>query len=399
LATVTVVLAGVLGGALGLLGISGRAAALDRARAETAHQVRLQTVRTKLVIADTAAGDDVLRGRDQQRLAARQFDYALQPATNGLVIAAEQPDDAAQLAVANRYLAQYVMQIDHARTLAGLGRSEEAAGSLKAASALLQRQVLPRVLARQNASQVRLTDDEGDATRGPLIALLGVLLALLVLAGVHWWVTLHTRRVVNVGLATGLLLVIVVTATGTALVAAGQRRAHEVQQGPRRVVQAVVQARIAAFDARSSEARAVASADVPGAEAGWQSSMRMTRAALNRAADAGTAPVRADVAAAAKLLQNYAAVHTRLLADARAGRESQVVNTAISPTVDGSVGSFEDFDATSGALLARQVQLADDGWAAADRYLIVLGWLVLATGLVAAASGWRGLAVRGREYR
>jgi len=398
-AALALVIIGVGAGLAGLRGLDARASALERARVDTGQQVRMQTARTKLVIADTAAADDVLIGADPIRLSARNFDYALQPALIGLVIAARQDSDAATLAVANHYLARYVMAVEGARTLTRQGRPAAAAQTLTQASALLHAQVLPRLQAVQDASRSRLAQDQRAADRGALLALLVAALAILALAAVHWWLTLRTRRLVNLGLAVGLVLLLVVTAVLLAAVVASQNQADAVRRAPQHASDGIVEARIAAFDARSLEALAVLGGRLAKAETSWQASMTAARQALTTAGTAASGPVQQDLAAITQDLSDYAAVHVGLLAQARAGRSADVTAIAASPTVDGSAGSFEDFDAASGALLARQVQAADDGWAAAGRDLRRLGLLSLLAGLAAATFGWAGLERRRREYR
>jgi hypothetical protein len=126
--------------------------------------------------------------------------------------------------------------------------------------------------------------------------------------------------------------------------------------------------------------------------------MGTARAALAKAAQTSAdAGVRSDLTGTLHLLDVYAKAHAALLTVAMAGNSEQL--RALSASADGPAGAFEDFDATSGALLARQVQVTDDGWAQAGQYLFGIGWLSLVTGIAAAASGWSGLAARSREYR
>ena len=394
-----VVIMGVGAGLAGERGLVNRASALEQARADDAQQVRMQTARTKLVIADTAAGTDVLTGADPTRLSFRAFDYAAQPALIGLTLAARQDDDAAVLAVANHYLARYVMGVDRARTEAAQGRSGPAARTLTEASALLHAEVLPRLKTVQDASRARLAADQSAADRGGLLALLVTVLALLVLAAVQWWLTLRTRRLVNLGLAGGVVLLVAVIGAGLVVVVASAHRADEVRAGPQRAADRVVEARISAFDARSVEALAVLGGRVPAGEKAWLGSMTAARQALTAAGSGASATVRRDLSVIEQDLGEYADVHGRLLAQARAGHADQVRAIAGSPTVDGSAGSFQDFDATSGALLSRQVRACDDGWVEAGRNLRLVGWFSLAAGLVAAALGWFGLSRRRLEYR
>jgi hypothetical protein len=397
LATVSVIIAGLAGGALVWHGVGGRADALDRARSETAHQALLQIIRTRSVIADTAAADDVLRGTDRKPSAERAFGYALTPAVTALVVATGQPQDSSRLAVANRWLARYAQQVDNARTLARAGQAPAAARSLQSASALLHTEVLPVLVATQAASQDRLADDRAAATRGALTGLLGALLALLVLAAAHWWLSLRTRRLVNVGLATGLVLVLAIGGLGLVTVLISRHRADTVTNGAQLVAATTAEARVNAFDARGQESLSVINGTVVSADRGWREAMTAARAALAQAAPGATATVRADLAATSALLDTYAQEHAHLLDRAGTGDEAGL--RAQAAAANGSAGSFADFDAASGALLARQVQSADDGWAAAGRNLRLIGWLGLAAGLAAAGCGWAGLSARGREYR
>lgn len=398
-AGLAVVILGAATGLAGWRGLDSRAAALERAQVDAAQQVGMQTARTKLVIADAAAGNDVLIGADPTRLSARAFDYASRPAVVGLVTAAREDGDAATLAVANRYLVVYAMGVESARTLAREGQATRATQALSEGSALLHAEVLPRLQIVQDASSSRLRQDQSDADLGALLALLFAVPALLGLVGLHWWLTLRTRRLINLGLAGGVALLAVVTVAGLAVVITSRERAVEVRRGPQLVADGVVEARVAAFDARSVESLAVLGGRVPGREQAWQESMALARQKLAGAGPDASSQVRQDLSAISQDLGEYTAVHARLLAQARAGRSAQVRTIAASPAVEGSVGSFQDFDATSGALLSRQVQAADDGWTEAGRRLRLVGRLSLAAGLLAAGLGWFGLSRRRREYR
>jgi hypothetical protein len=400
LATVSVILAGLVAGGLGLQGFRGRAEALERARAETAHQALLQIVQTKAVIADTAGADDVLRGTRSSPIADREFDYALAPAVTGLVVAARQADST-PLAIAARRLARYAEQVEQARTQAAAGDAAEAARTLQAASTLLRTQVLPPLEATRKASQDRLDDDQSVGDRDGLIGLLGVLLALIVLGGIHWWLTLHTRRLVNLGLAAGLALLLAIGLVGLAALISSGQRSSAVEKGPQEVAARLVDARVAAFDARSHESLSVISNNVPSAEKAWAASYKDAHTALvlanSHAPSTAVADISDGIDGITARLDAYLKQHNALLKLAEAGDTAGVRQKVAG--ADGSAGAFEDFDAFSGALLARQVQATDDGWAAAGKSLRPIGWLSLLVGLAAAGLGWLGLAARSREYR
>ena len=401
LATVTVVLAGVLGGALGWQGFSLRAEGLERSRAEATHQNRLQIIRTKAVIADAAATDDVLRGTAPKPIAGRAFDYALSPAVTGLVVAARQPQDAARLAIANRWLSRYTQLVDTARTSARTGNETAAARSLTQASALLRAHVLPVLADAGAASRTRLAADHRTASRGTLIALLGALLGLLGPAGVHWWLTIRTRRILNLPIASGLVLLLIAQAVGLPLLVVSGHRVTAVEAGAQRVAQKLVEARVAAFDARGREALAVLNSTVSQSDPDWRATLATAQEALREASFGSDAAVGLDLAQVSSELTDYADAHTELVALAGSGQDArtrqQVRQQAGS--ADGSAGRFEEFDALSGALLARQARTADDEWAQAGAGLGRLGWLTLVAGLSAAVLGRLGLAARSREYR
>ena len=399
IATALAVLAGLVLAIAGLGALAAKSGDLDRARAENGDQARLQIVRTKLVVADAAAGIDVLLGPDQPRLTPHDYAWALQPAVIGLAIAARQADDAFPLAVANLRLSEYAGQVDSARELALLGRPE-AAGRLTAASSGLRTEVLPRLAAVQATGADRLRADADASATGTVIAVAAGAVAVLLLLGVQVWLARRTRRVVNVGLATGLIAVAVALVGASVVATRSDGEVDRVRSGPYRLTQALVDARMAAFDARAVESLGVVRGDVPGAEPAWQASMAQARAALGTsdriAAGTGAA---ADVAQSRRLLDTYAAVHARLLAAAQGGDRAGTVAVAVSPTVDGSPGSFEDVDTTTAALTARQAEAADAGWRRAGSGLTLAAWTCLVAGLAAAVLALVGMGSRLREYR
>jgi len=402
LAVVSAVLVSSAFGVVGLTALLAKSGALDRARAESATQSRLQSVRTHLVVADAAAGVDVLLGPDQPRLAPNDVRFALVPAALGLVVAARDAADVPALAAAGLRLTEYVGQADSARELARL-RRPEAAARLGSASRQLRSEVLPRLVQVQQAGSARLQDDVESSTRGTAEALAAGAFAVVVLVGGHLWLARRTRRLVNPGLAAGFVLLGVLTGVVLAVSAGSDDRAQQVRSGPFLVAQHLSEARIAAFDARAVESLGVVGDDVAAAEPGWRTAMGTARAALDRASSAattsGASGAVAEIREARRLLELYAGVHARLLGAAGSGARDVARTIAVSPTVEGAPGAFEDVDTATAALLARQAQAADDGWVAAGAHLELLGWVCLLAGCGAAALTAGGLLPRLREYR
>jgi len=409
-ATAVTVMAGIAFGGLGLQGLTGRAAAVDRARAETTDLVRLQTIRTKVVTADAAAGVDVLLGRNQVTQTPNDYAWALQPAVIGMAIASRQADDAYPLAVTNLRLAQYTGQVGAARNLSVSGNAGEAATVLTAAAGTLQAQILPRLLAVQRASESRLAADQDDAARGPLLAYGGAGLGLIALIGVQLWLTARTRRILNVPLVVASALLAAMTVAGLVIVTTSQQRADAVSAGVQPLVRQLVEARVAAFNARSVETLSVVASNEAAQDVSWRAWLAAAQAALARAQQAapatpphpGADAPQAEVVTAVSLLGDYVKVHDGMVRQALlprtpTNRAGEVV-LATSAAPDGLPGAFDAFDVATGALLARQVEAADNGWAGAGANLVLAGWLWLVAGLGAAVLAWRGLAARLREY-
>lgn len=404
-ASALVASAAVLAGACGGWAFIARAEAATRARAETTQQVRVQTVRTRLAVADATAAEQVLQGTSPSPDTVRHVRYAVQAATLTMVTAARVDADAATLATANRYLEEYVEEVEAALAAAAQGRDADATETLTTASALLGAQVMPRLESVQHASERRASDGRPLTDLGPGLAVALTVAAALTLAGVHAWVSWRTHRMLNPGLAAGAVLLVVTAVAGGVGAASSLSHAAEVRAGPAAAADALVEARTAVFEARTVESLALLAGET--ATDTWQEHMDAARAAVATARTAaatgagdatGTGVTVAAVDQVAADLDAYTEVHVRLTAELGAGETAKARRTALSSAVDGAVGAFEVIDTDSGALLARQVRAADQGWADAGAGLAVTGWLTLLVGAVAALCGWQGLVARRREY-
>jgi len=397
--------------------LQAKSDAIDRARTESRDLQDLQTLRTRLVSTDAAAGIDVLLGPEQALQRPIDYDFALQKPVINVVLAARQADDRYVLAAINLGLSDYVGRVATARELARLGRPQ-APQTLAEAAGHLRTDVLPKVAQVQDASAGRLQDDADASSGGTATALGLAALVVALLLGVQVWLSRRTRRLVNTGLLLGVLAVGATSAAAVTLSFRSDDRSQQVRSGPYALARQLVEVRSQAFDARAVESLGVVRNDVPGAQDGWKQAMDRAAAALTTAER--TATTKDDVtqiqSVRAKLLSggapdplwdrtqgpqppSYADVHARLLAAARAGNSTATRQIAVSPTVEGSPGSFEDLDSLSGSLLDRQQQLADDGWAAADDNLLLAAWLCALAGAAAAVLAFTGLGPRLREYR
>jgi len=400
--------------------LQAKSDAIDRARTESQDLKDLQTLRTRLVSTDAAAGIDVLLGPDQPVQRPIDYDVALQKPVINVVLAARQADDRYLLAAVNLGLSDYLGRVATARELARLGRPQ-APQALAVAAGHLRADVLPKVAQVQGTSAGRLEDDADASAGGTATALALAALVVALLLGVQVWLSRRTRRLVNTGLLLGVLAVGATSAAAVTLSLRSDDRSQQVRSGPYTLARQLVEVRAQAFDARAVESLGVVTGDVAGAQDGWKQAMDRAAAALDAAERTATKDDATQIRSVrAKLLSgfhdplwpspqdehyqgpqppSYADVHARLLAAARAGNRTATRQIAVSPTVEGSPGSFEDVDSVSASLLDRQQQRADDGWAAADDNLLLAAWLCALAGAAAAVLAFAGLGPRLREYR
>jgi len=397
IALVFTVLAGLTFAGAGFLALRARADALAVARAESRLEVTVQTVRTRLVAADASAASDVLLGPERTSIGRRQYGYAIDEAMTKLVVAAGEDDDS--LARANRRLEGYVADAAVARSLAqGRAAATRARGApaLVAASSTLRRDVLPELERAQGDVTARVAthlDRAGDA--GAAAVLVGTI-TVAGLVVVQVWLARRTRRLVNPPLAMGTLVLVVTAAATAALLTDGSTTVERAQQGPGRTASALVEVRVAAFDARAVETLGLLTSDLAGSEERWQAGMGRAHAALTRLQRSPDEEAAAEVATAAAHLDRYGRVHADLL---RTTDAAGAVRLATNPADEGSAGSFDNLDVTTSALLARQVDRLDRDLARSAALLPAAAWWCLAAGIAAAVAGGLGVGRRLAEYR
>jgi hypothetical protein len=393
----------------GLNDFRQRSEAVPASRAEAANLVRVQEIRTKLVTADAAAANVFLLGRDVPETRQRQYGHALHRALLdlGLVTRASRADRN-DLAIANRWVGEYADRVAAAHLLARQGRADEGAEALAAASGLLRAEVLPRIERVQFASGLRLAEQE-DRVRsaGTGLGLLA-LLALAVLVGGQVWLARVSHRILNLPLVLATVAVLVVAGLGLATAQTSRSRADDVRECPREVADALVQARLAAFDARANESLTLIRPQGRAQrEQAWQDALGTVTNALRIA---GRVPGR-ETAVAGVLAQlgdpdaprtrpvDYVGAHRRVVAEESAGRHADAVAHAVSDAPGGATGEFDDVDLATSAMLDREQDAVDAGLAAAGEGLARAGWLWLLGGLAAALLAWAGVSRRLAEFR
>ncbi len=369
--------------------------ALRRAGANADQLVRIQAIQTNLVEADADATNAFLVGGLEP--AAQRADYAtaIASATQLIAEAAQhQPADGTALGALNQAVVAYTSEIEQARAN---NRQALPVGAqyLKEASAGLRAEALPILKNLVDANSSRVAE-EFDRS-GLAVAWLVVfgLLALVVLVLELVWLARRTRRYLNVPLAAGTVVVLVMLVIGVVAIAGVAATVDDVRTGVYAATLSTAKARIAGFDAKSNESLTlIARGSGQAFEKQWQASDAAVKAELKQLASnpasSGLKPLP---------WRDYEAVHTRIRALDDGGNWDDAVALATGGGPTQGNGSFERFDTTSAdqltSLSTETTSRLDDarGW------LPVGGALGLIAGVFAAICAWWGFSLRLEEYR
>ena len=373
--------------------------ALDDARGDAAQLVRVQGIQNNLLAADAAAANAFLSGGAGGAGAggaAQAVSYASAASTAaGQVVAAAaaNPADAAVLASVNDELATYKGLVE--RALAN-NRQQLPVGAayLRQAGDLLRGTIVPSLDQVSAADRQRVTDAYGsaDAATGRLVAAGVIVLLGLVL--VQLWLARRTHRILNPMLAAGTVGVLVALVAGAVALSGTAKRTTDVGSTSYAATVALAQARTAAFDAKSQESLGLINRGNSGPnEKLLGADLATATSSLAAARSAGAAGASAD------RLTAWSAAHkaVRALDDKGKWVDARDAATGTGPGTSNAV--FALFDTASAADLAAQAKAVDDGLSASRTLLLVLGWLTLVLGLVAAGAAWSGVSQRLEEYR
>jgi hypothetical protein len=387
-------------GVLGFQDLRARDDAVTAARAEAANLVTVQSARTKLVTADALAANLFLLGDTATEVRSRQYDYALRRASLDLALASRTaPADRNDVAIANRWLTRYAGEVAAAR----LPGRRDGAAALAAASGLLRAEVLPRLARVQERSAARLADQESRVRSADLLLVIAGALALTVLLGGQVWLAGVSHRVLNPALVLATLVVLGAGVLAVATVQRSQARAADTAAGPSAASDALVAARIQAFDARATESLALVRGRRDVGDQAWREDVTAVR---SRLAAYAALPGRADQAAAVEAeLRGYESAHTATVSLEARGRHEDAVAQSVRDAprgrgeVGGATGEFDDFDLVTAAALTREQDGVDSGLEAAGHRLVLAGWVALLAGAAAAALAWTGVSRRLADYR
>jgi hypothetical protein len=389
---------------LGANAFRNRGDALDAARAGADQVVRVQGIATNLAQADAVVTNAFLQGGTAGPAALQQFDAFLAAASSGIADASRaEPGDAAALAAVNQSLTRYSAAIATANANNRLG-NEVGSAYLRQASTLLRTKsndyaaMLPTLQSMADTDAQRVDDDFAAASRSLIYIFLAGFVVLAGLFAVQVWLARRTRRMINLPLGAGTVTVFVTLAFGVFAMLASQSAANTVRDTHYTAAKALAQARIAGFDAKANESLTLVYRGTgQDYEKASQAEIQTARDNLAVAANAGVA------AAGIPAFRQWTAVHTQIRKLDDGGQWDAAVALATgtrTPTgTDDSPTSFARFDAASGHALTAEANAVRHGLNSAESLLVILGWLTLALGLVAAVLAWRGIAQRLEEYR
>jgi hypothetical protein len=201
------------------------------------------------------------------------------------------------------------------------------------------------------------------------------------------------RRVLNLPLTWGSGAVLLTVVLGALAMVGNQRAADTVHDTNYAATKAIAQARIAGYDAKANESLTlVYQGSGKPFEDRYQADLANARQQLAAAHAAGVGD------AAEKELSTWNTAHQAIRAADNGGNWIGAVGLATKGSGDSSkaFGAFAD---KTGSALEQEARAVADGLTSSHWLLVLLGWLTLAVGILAAALAWTGVGQRLAEYR
>ncbi len=398
-AVIVGVLACLVFAALGGNAFRARGDALDQANKSATQLVRVQQVAIDVARADALVTNAFLQGAGEPAGVVSEYQAAIGAASRGLAQAAQaEPGDATALGEANSALTRYTAAVASARANNRQG-FQVGSGYLRQASNLLrtptagQAAVLPTLDAVATADAARVGDAFDDARNATFQLFAAGLVVLAGLLAVQVWLARRTRRILNIPLTWGSAAVLVCLIVGVVVLVTGQSAANRVRDTHYAATRALSQARIAAFDARANEGLTlVYQGSGAEYEKKYQDRLATARTQVDAAKAAGVDdPGRTE-------LDAWDTAHQQVRKLDDGGDWPGAVKLATDPSQP-SQKAFVAFDATSGSALGTEAKALSAGLQDRHWLLVLLGFVTLIAGLVAAAAAGIGIAQRLGEYR
>ena len=387
------VLAVVASLAVGLLGLRAGLAqsdALADADADTTQLVGIQDVRNDLVVADATATNAFLVGGLEPPEQRARYDEAVASAASGLAqLAGSNEADAELLGKATAGLTTYTGLVEQARANNRQGFPVGAA-YLDQASSVLRTDVLPHLddLVAANSDRVDASFDSVGSV--PWLLALGIL-ALAVLVVVQVWLARRTHRRLNAGLFWSTVLALAASVGGAVVLGSTAQRAGDVRHGPYDATVSVSRAYSLANDAKSMESFTLIKRGSGAAyEETFVAETDQARTLLSRdTVDPSLAP----------LLDDWIAAHQEIRKLDDGGDWDGAVALAVSSAPGDPNDVFQTFSTAAGSSLEASAQETHTSLSGSGGSAVLVGWLILVAGLLAAVLSWRGISTRVEEYR
>jgi hypothetical protein len=389
IAAVVAVLASLVFGFLGGSAFRGWGGALEDARADTAQLVRIQTIQNDLVKADAAASNAYLTGGVESPAVRASYDQAIAEAARLLAEPSAAAEDTVTLRSAVTGLARYTGLVEQARANNRQGMQVGAA-YLRQAGTVLRTQIVPALETVSQADQRRVAAAYDRANRATATYVLAAGLALAALILVQLWLARRTRRVINLPLAVATLAVLVGLGGGLFTLQRAATTAGGAADRPYGATVALASARTAAFDAKAQESLGLIARGNAGP------SQEVANARIKQAEQQlELAESRGVPDASRRAFAAWKTQHTAVRAADDGGNWSGARTAA----TGASNTAFTEFDTVSLLELRTQAGQVDSALGRPYLSLLVVGWLVLALGLLAAVSALTGILQRLGEYR
>ncbi|KQS99346.1 hypothetical protein [Cellulomonas sp. Leaf395] len=377
---------GVIGWTTGL----AQSQALSDADADTRQLVGIQDVRNDLVVADATATNAFLVGGLEPPQQRARYDEAVASAANGLAqLAGSNAADAELLGEATAGLTTYTGLVEQARANNRQGFPVGAA-YLDQASAVLRTDVLPQLdeLVQTNSDRVDASFDSVGSV--PWLLTLGIL-ALAALVVVQVWLAKRTHRRLNAGLFWATVLALAASILGAVVLGSAAAKAGDARNGPYDATVSVSQAYSLANDAKSQESFTLIKR---GSGAAYEEQFVLN---TDEASELLARPTVDP--ALSPLLDDWVASHQEIRALDDAGKWDEAVALAISEEPGAPNDVFETFSTAASSSLEASAAQTHDALAGSGGSSVLIGWLMLVVGLLAAVLSWRGISKRVEEYR
>ena len=347
--------------------------------------------RTHLANADALAAGTLITGGLETTAQRADYDEQVLAASEALTQAglAATDDDEELVNALSDGLVRYAGLVETSRANSRQGFPVGAA-YLDQASAVLRSDVLPQLdeLVQANSDRVDASFDSVGSV--PWLLALGIL-ALAALVVVQVWLARRTHRRLNAGLFWSTVLALAATIAGAFVLGSTAQRAADVRNGPYDETVSVSNAYSLANDAKSQESFTLIKR---GSGAVYEEQFV---AKTDEARDLLVRPTVDDNLVV--LLNRWVASHEEIRALDDGGDWDGAVALAISEERGAPNDLFAQFSTAASSSLESSAAQTHDALSGSGGSSVLVGWLMLVAGVLAAVLSWRGISTRVEEYR